>query len=123
MTEIFNEESNDTMEIDSNSFTVISYVNSLTFILTVIFIAGMILNTISIAAIFKSKKFEPINILILNLAFADLIYTLGIPLFTAHIFSMNWSFGLIGCRVSIKLENKIKFNIVKICNILVLFSN
>ena len=99
MSEIVSNKSNASIDSKNNNFTLISNVNSLTFILTVLFIAGFVLNTISIAAILKSKKFEPINILILNLAFADLVYTLGIPLFTAHVFSMNWSFGLIGCRV------------------------
>ena len=54
-----------------------SYVHGLAGCLAIIFVLGLILNTISVAMIVKTKKMKPINILILNLAIADIIYTLG----------------------------------------------
>ncbi len=55
------------MNATFSSNPLIAYVHALSILLAVIFIFGIILNTISITAILKFKKLEPINILILNL--------------------------------------------------------
>lgn len=57
---------------------VLSYVNNVTLILGIIFGMGMLLNVVSIIAIIKSKKIEPITLLILNLSLADMLYIAGI---------------------------------------------
>ena len=73
-------------------------------ILSLIFTASIAFNAISIVTILVSRVFTPINILIMNLAVADLIYTLGIPMFIAHTFMKSWPFGQIGCRLFICTE-------------------
>lgn len=94
---------NNTKEYFSDSTNIFnsmfSYVNSITIILAIIFVFGIILNTFSIFVILKSSKLEPINLLILNLALADLVYIAGIPLFVAHLFSQSWPFRVIGCQL------------------------
>ena len=80
-------------------FSVTTYVVTLSVVLCLIFILGVIFNIISILTILIAKAFQPINILILNLAIADLVYIAGVPLFLVHIFSQNWPFGLIGCQI------------------------
>lgn len=84
------------IEVDS-----ISNETSLTIliILGILFIIGILLNAISILAILSSKKLEIITILILNLAFADIVYLTGIPFFSLISFSDSWPFGLNGCRI------------------------
>lgn len=91
--------SNETFEQKVSQFNVITpYVNSISFILGIIFIFGIILNLVSIVAILYSNKQRAISIFILNLALADLVYTAGIPLFMTHVFKQSWPFGLVGCR-------------------------
>lgn len=88
--------------IKSNStapVTITAYVISLSVILLITFILGIIFNLISILTILIARAFQPINILILNLATADLVYIIGVPLFLVHVFSKSWPFGLIGCQV------------------------
>jgi hypothetical protein len=68
-------------------------------ILTILLIFGIILNAVSILAIINSKKYENISILILNLAFADIVYLIGIPFFTMSALYSSWPFGLNGCRL------------------------
>lgn len=81
---------NSTFEEKPN-YMMIPYINSITISLAVIFLAGIILNLISIIVILnEKKKLQPIKILILNLALADIIYTLGIPLFVSNVFNHNW---------------------------------
>lgn len=58
--------------------TVLSYVNEVTCILGVIFGLGMPLNFASIFVIIRTAKPEPITLLILNLALADIVYITGI---------------------------------------------
>lgn len=83
---------------DSNA--VQNYINGILIFLLFIFICGVIFNIISIIAILKiKKKLQPINILILNLALADIIYATGIPMFVSNEFNQRWPFGLIGCRI------------------------
>jgi hypothetical protein len=67
----------------------------------VIFASSLIFNTLSVISILSFKKLTPINILVLNLAIADFIYTLGIPLFLAQMFHHNWPYGITGCRMFI----------------------
>ena len=53
------------------------YSHVFTLCLTTIFVFGLLLNTISIITTLKAKKMQPIKILILNLAIADILYILG----------------------------------------------
>ena len=76
-----------------------NYVNALSIILLIIFIFGILFNIISIIVILRYKKLQPINLLILNLALADIVYTSGIPMFVSNEFQQTWPFGIIGCRV------------------------
>ena len=57
--------------------TVLSYVNEVTYILGVIFVVGMFLNLASLIAIIRTSKLEPITLLIVNLALADIVYIAG----------------------------------------------
>nr|QVK46037.1 G protein-coupled receptor [Proales similis] len=77
------------------------YIYSFTLILTAIFCLSIILNLVAVASIFYSHTFSPIDILVLNLCVADLVYTLGIPLFLSQMFDQNWKYGAIGCKVFI----------------------
>jgi hypothetical protein len=82
---------NSTFEEEKPNYMMIPYINSITISLAVIFLAGITLNLISIIVILnEKKKLQPIKILILNLALADIIYTLGIPLFVSNVFNHNW---------------------------------
>lgn len=74
-------------------------VNTITIILSVIFILGVFFNIISFSTIVITKNFQPINILIMNLAFADIVYISGIPLFVLNSFYQSWPLDLIGCRI------------------------
>lgn len=62
---------------DTEQPTVLSYVNIVTYILGGTFGLGMFLNLASIAAILRTTKLEPITLLILNLALADMVYIAG----------------------------------------------
>lgn len=75
-----------------------------TVILTIIFIISLILNIISIKSILSSNEFTTINTLIMNLAFADLVYSCGIPFFIYQFYSYNWLLGELGCRLFIFFE-------------------
>ena len=56
----------------------LSHVKHISVFLATVFILGISLNVISITVILRTKKMDPISILILNLAIADIIYTLGL---------------------------------------------
>lgn len=79
-------------------------VYSFSIVLSSLFSFSIIFNTISMVAILTAKVFTPINLLILNLAMADLTYTFGIPMFIAHSFMKSWPFGQIGCKLFIFTE-------------------
>jgi hypothetical protein len=69
-------------------------------ILFIIFVLSLLLNSLSILSIVHGTgKLTPIKMLIFNLAVADLIYTLGIPMFIFSTMSRSWNFGLLGCRL------------------------
>lgn len=74
------------------------------FILSLIFILGLFFNAISIIFIILARAFTPINLLIINLGLADITYSLGIPFFISQTLNLNWSFGLLGCRIFIFTE-------------------
>lgn len=74
------------------------------FILSLIFILGLLFNAISIVFIILARAFTPINLLIINLGLADITYSLGIPFFISQTLNLNWSFGLLGCRIFIFTE-------------------
>jgi len=100
---VTNNESNTTTSNTSNvpiySNPIVSYVTALTCILGLIFVFGLPFNFLSIIAILKSKKLEPINILIFNLTLADIVYISGIPMYIDNVFKQSWPFKLIGCRI------------------------
>lgn len=73
-------------------------------ILSLIFTFGLVLNIISISSIVTARAFTPINILIINLAMADITYTLGIPFFMFQMFNYKWPFGVFGCKLFIFTE-------------------
>lgn len=78
--------------------TISPFLYTFFIVLFLIFMLSLLLNSISIASIVSTRAFTPINLLIMNLAIADLTYTLGIPMFISTNFSQNWLFGLSGCR-------------------------
>ena len=95
---VSNNESNlSSVPIYSNP--IVSYVTALTCVLALIVIFGLVFNFISIIAILKFKKLEPINILIFNLTLADIVYISGIPMYIDNVFKQSWPFELIGCRI------------------------
>jgi hypothetical protein len=60
------------------------YLNTICIILILMFVFGIILNIGTIShTIIRHKKLEPKNILIINLAIADLVYIMGIPMFVS----------------------------------------
>jgi hypothetical protein len=63
---------------ETEDISVLTSVNNFTIILGIIFGLGMILNSISIVSIIKTKRKEPISLMILNLAVADIVYIAGI---------------------------------------------
>ena len=86
------------MDIEIENISKVSSIIIL-LILAILFIFGIILNVISIIAILRTKKLEIISILILNLAFADIVYLTGIPFFTMSALFGSWPFGLSGCII------------------------
>ncbi|CAF0924664.1 unnamed protein product [Brachionus calyciflorus] len=73
-------------------------------ILLLIFFFGLIFNIISIVLIIIARAFTPINLLIINLALADITYSLGIPFFISQSLNLNWNLGELGCRIFIFTE-------------------
>ncbi len=60
------------------------YLYTICIILIIMFILGIILNVSTILhSIIQLKKHEPKYILIINLAIADLVYIMGIPMFVS----------------------------------------
>ena len=88
---------NESLSTNSTSLRIIT--NSLSMLLILIFIVGILLNLVSIIFILKVKKLRAINLLILNLALADLVYISGIPFYVVHEFSQSWPFQIIGCQL------------------------
>lgn len=75
-----------------------------TVVLILIFTLAITFNSISITSILTAKAYTPINILIINLGFADLTYSLGIPFFVSQILNYRQSLGLYGCRMFLFTE-------------------
>ncbi|CAF1116015.1 unnamed protein product [Rotaria magnacalcarata] len=73
-------------------------------ILGIIFIASVILNCISIISIVGARAITPINLLIINLAVSDIVYSLTIPIFAVHIVIPWWPFGRVGCQLVIAID-------------------
>ncbi len=90
---------NETVELSEDPNSIITYVFSISALLLITFVLGIVFNLISILSILFSKKsIQPIKLLILNLALADFIYILGIPLFLANIVFKSWPLQLIGSK-------------------------
>ena len=88
---------NESLSTNSTSLRIIT--NSLSMLLILIFLVGILLNLVSIIFILKVKKLRAINLLILNLALADLVYISGIPFYVVHELSQSWPFQIIGCQL------------------------
>ncbi len=73
-------------------------------ILGVIFIASVVLNCVSIMSIVGARAITPINLLIINLAVSDIVYSLTIPIFAVHIVIPWWPFGRVGCQLAIAID-------------------
>jgi hypothetical protein len=86
------------IEYELDTATLSAWSNFFLFVLALVFVFSILLNTLSILSIINMRKFTPINMLIMNLAVADLIYTSGIPMFSFHFLSKSWVFGVAGCR-------------------------
>ena len=68
---------NITEDIGDTSHPKSSYVVGVTVCLAIMFAVGLLLNSVSMNTIVKTKKMQPTYMLILNLAFADFLYMLG----------------------------------------------
>ncbi len=73
-------------------------------ILGIIFIASVVLNCVSIISIIGARAITPINLLIINLAVSDIVYSLTIPIFAVHIVIPWWPFGRVGCQLAIGID-------------------
>lgn len=73
-------------------------------ILGIIFLASVFLNSISIISIIGARAITPINLLIINLAVSDIVYSLTIPIFAVHIVIPWWPFGRVGCQLAISID-------------------
>ena len=63
------------------------------------------LNCISLTCIFYRKSFTSINILVINLGVADLIYACGIPFYVRQFSnSKTLTQSILGCRLSFLLD-------------------
>nr|QVK46038.1 G protein-coupled receptor [Proales similis] len=72
--------------------------SAMTIALLTVFISSLILNSITVFYILKSQILKTFQLLILNLALADIIYSLSIPFFLGQFTSFSWNLGLFGCR-------------------------
>jgi len=73
-------------------------------ILGIIFVASVVLNCVSIISIVGARAITPINLLIINLAVSDIVYSLTIPIFAVHIVIPWWPFGRVGCQLAIAID-------------------
>ena len=71
-------------------------------VLYTLMILCFLLNSISVISILCSKAYTPINILILNLAISDVLYSSCIPIFTRQFTGDSMS--EFACRVSFFLD-------------------
>lgn len=85
---------------DSEAHTQ-KFVYSFSIVLSTLLTLSIVLNLISVVTIVAARAFTSINLLIMNLAAADLTYTLGIPMFISHNFVRSWPFGELGCQLFI----------------------
>ncbi|CAF1102430.1 unnamed protein product, partial [Brachionus calyciflorus] len=75
-----------------------------TIILVLIFTLAITFNSISITSILTARAYTPINLLIINLGFADITYSLGIPFFVTQILNYRQPLGVYGCRLFLFTE-------------------
>lgn len=85
--------------------TVVTAVISLT-----VFVVGLLGNTLAIYVILRYAKMKTVtNMYILNLALADEIYILGIPMLTTQNVLSYWPFGEFLCRVVMTADTMSQF--------------
>lgn len=75
------------------------FATPLLLVLSFIFLCSLIFNLVSLASIVIIGKYTATDILVLNLAISDIIYSIGIPFYSAHFYYKNWIFGLSACRL------------------------
>lgn len=98
-----------TTNISTNSTHIyisisLSITTGFSIVLCSIFAMSLIFNILSITTILKAKAYTTINLLILNLSFADLTYSLGIPFYIIELHNKSMPFGWFGCRMFIFTE-------------------
>lgn len=87
------------MSLDESEFNSMGdiYVGLLA-VLGFIFVLSLLLNASSILTIISMHNYTPTNLLILNLAVSDFVYSLSIPMYSIHFYYHKWLFGLYACR-------------------------
>jgi hypothetical protein len=89
----------------SHLLIIKDYVDHVTYYMLYIeMILCLCLNTVSILFIVSSRLFTPINLLILNLAVFDMLYSCCIPLFVTQFTGGQIQLSLYGCRISYFLD-------------------
>ena len=85
---------------------MINFLNKITtIILYTEMVFCFILNLTSLSCIFYTKAFTSINMLVINLAIADILYACGIPFYVRQFSdSINVSQSVFGCRISFTLD-------------------
>ena len=101
-----NSSSNKPLSGASDKEDIINFLNRIT---TVILYTEMvfcfILNLTSLTCIFYTKAFTSINMLVINLAIADILYACGIPFYVRQFSeSVNVTQSVLGCRISFTLD-------------------
>ncbi|XP_062307358.1 somatostatin receptor type 5-like [Osmerus eperlanus] len=96
-------------EVDSEPFwggsTVVTAVVSF-----IVFMVGLLGNTLAIYVVLRYAKMKTVtNMYILNLALADEIYILGIPMLTTQNVLSYWPFGEFLCRVVMIVDTMSQF--------------
>ncbi|XP_076844840.1 somatostatin receptor type 5 isoform X2 [Brachyhypopomus gauderio] len=83
-----------------NSTTVPDSTSIVAVIYLVVFVLGLMGNTLAIFVVLRYAKMKTVtNMYILNLAVADELYILGLPFLTTHNVLSYWPFGSFLCRV------------------------
>ena len=67
--------------------------------LKLVFLLSIVLNLATILSIILMKNLHQINILILNLAVADLMHTMTIPVFIVQTLEEEFNISAVGCRL------------------------
>ncbi len=71
------------------------------FLLYLFMVVSISLNCLSIVCIVYARAYRtsPINILVINLAISDIIYSLNAPVLVSHIIGKDYEYSLFTCRL------------------------